>query len=266
AHRLGILDQETLQDARHVLPAAEPIAAVVGVVPAIAEDRPVDEGCRTTREQPVAVLDVRLHAQARVEGARRLERSPGHECSLEVDRVAREQLHGREAAVEAPAHDRGRDDVRALRRCAVHPLAVAEDGFVGGVRAQEVELEGEAVGEGDVVGVVKGDPLAVRRREPRVACGREPAMGSPHDRGAPGGATWRVLEPWARAGRLPHLAGLMARGSWGTLRSTVPALTLPAWSSLTTGRNPGAHGVFAFRRLAPDRYDSPGLASTSDLR
>src|SRR5436309_1869235 len=80
------------------------------------------------------------------------------------------------------------------------------------------------------------------------------------------GATWRVLEPWARAGRLPHLAGLMARGSWGTLRSTVPALTLPAWSSLTTGRNPGAHGVFAFRRLAPDRYDSPGLASTSDLR
>src|SRR5439155_1099363 len=80
------------------------------------------------------------------------------------------------------------------------------------------------------------------------------------------GATWRVLEPWARAGRLPHLAGLMARGSWGTLRSTVPALTLPAWSSLTTGRNPGAHGVFAFRRLAPDRYDSPGLATTSDLR
>ena len=80
------------------------------------------------------------------------------------------------------------------------------------------------------------------------------------------GATWRVLEPWARAGRLPHLAALMARGTWGTLRSTVPALTLPAWSSLTTGRNPGAHGVFAFRRLAPDRYDSPGLASTSDLR
>src|SRR5947208_3650722 len=67
------------------------------------------------------------------------------------------------------------------------------------------------------------------------------------------GATWRVLEPWARAGRLPHLAGLMARGSWGTLRSTVPALTLPAWSSLTTGRNPGAHGVFAFRRLTSGR-------------
>ena len=80
------------------------------------------------------------------------------------------------------------------------------------------------------------------------------------------GATWRVLEPWARDGRLPNLAVLMARGSWGPLRSTVPALTLPAWSSLATGRNPGGHGVFAFRRLRPDRYDSPGLASASDLR
>ena len=80
------------------------------------------------------------------------------------------------------------------------------------------------------------------------------------------GATWRVLEPWARNGRLPNLAVLMARGSWGPLRSTVPALTLPAWSSLATGRNPGGHGVFAFRRLRPDRYDSPGLASASDLR
>src|SRR2546428_13640952 len=80
------------------------------------------------------------------------------------------------------------------------------------------------------------------------------------------GATWRVLEPWARDGRLPNLAVLMARGSWGPLRSTVPALTLPAWSSLATGRNPGGHGVFAFRRLRPDRYDSPRLACARDLR
>ena len=31
------------------------------------------------------------------------------------------------------------------------------------------------------------------------------------------GATWRVLAPWAAAGRLPHLAALMERGAWGTL-------------------------------------------------
>jgi predicted AlkP superfamily phosphohydrolase/phosphomutase len=80
------------------------------------------------------------------------------------------------------------------------------------------------------------------------------------------GATWRLFEPWARTGRLPHLAALMARGTWGTLRSTVPALTLPAWASFMTGKNPGAHGVFGFRRFAPDRYEPGGLANASDLR
>jgi len=79
------------------------------------------------------------------------------------------------------------------------------------------------------------------------------------------GAGWRLLEPWARAKRLPHLASLMERGAWGALRSTIPALTLPAWSSFMTGRNPGGHGVYAFRRLAPDRYDGRGLASAADL-
>jgi len=65
---------------------------------------------------------------------------------------------------------------------------------------------------------------------------------------------------------MPALAGLMERGAWGTLRSTIPPLTLPAWSSFMTGRNPGAHGVFAFRRLAPGRYETAGLASAADLR
>jgi predicted AlkP superfamily phosphohydrolase/phosphomutase len=80
------------------------------------------------------------------------------------------------------------------------------------------------------------------------------------------GATWDLLEPWARAGRLPNLAALMERGAWGTLRSTVPALTLPSWSSLMTGKNPGGHGVFSFWRLDPGRYEMTGLANASDLR
>jgi len=49
------------------------------------------------------------------------------------------------------------------------------------------------------------------------------------------GATWRVLDPWSHAGRLPHLTALMERGARGILQSTVPALTLPAWSSCMTG-------------------------------
>jgi predicted AlkP superfamily phosphohydrolase/phosphomutase len=80
------------------------------------------------------------------------------------------------------------------------------------------------------------------------------------------GATWRLFGPWVRAGRLPHLGSLMARGTWGTLRSTVPALTMPAWASFMTGKNPGQHGIFAFRRLSSNSYEPRGIANASDLR
>src|SRR5262249_61583514 len=58
----------------------------------------------------------------------------------------------------------------------------------------------------------------------------------------------------------------MERGTWGPLTSTVPALTLPAWSSFITGKNPGGHGVYAFHRMAFDRYDSAGVADAADPR
>ena len=80
------------------------------------------------------------------------------------------------------------------------------------------------------------------------------------------GATWRLLEPWAANGRAPALAALMQRGTWGVLRSTVPALTLPAWASFMTGKNPGGHGVYGFRRLAFDRYEGARIANARDLR
>ncbi|HEY7875349.1 MAG TPA: alkaline phosphatase family protein, partial [Actinomycetota bacterium] len=36
------------------------------------------------------------------------------------------------------------------------------------------------------------------------------------------------------------------RGCWGTLTSTVPTYTPPAWTSAATGVNPGRHGVYGF--------------------
>jgi predicted AlkP superfamily phosphohydrolase/phosphomutase len=68
------------------------------------------------------------------------------------------------------------------------------------------------------------------------------------------GATLDLIEPWACAGYLPNLAALMAQGSVGRLRSTLPAMTLPAWSTFLTGCNPGRHGLFDFTRRAPGRY------------
>jgi predicted AlkP superfamily phosphohydrolase/phosphomutase len=80
------------------------------------------------------------------------------------------------------------------------------------------------------------------------------------------GATFRLLEPWTREGDLPTLADLMARGSYGELRSTFPALTPPAWSSFMTGKNPGKHGVYSFRETAAEGYASGPLVSANLLQ
>jgi predicted AlkP superfamily phosphohydrolase/phosphomutase len=68
------------------------------------------------------------------------------------------------------------------------------------------------------------------------------------------GATLDLVLPWAASGRLPVLAGLLARGAWGRLRSTVPAASFPAWTSLATGVNPGRHGVLDFSERVPGTY------------
>ncbi len=62
------------------------------------------------------------------------------------------------------------------------------------------------------------------------------------------GATWDVLKPMMAAGKMPRLAALLARGSWGVLESTKPPITPAAWTTFMTGKNPGAHGVIDFER------------------
>lgn len=60
------------------------------------------------------------------------------------------------------------------------------------------------------------------------------------------GATLDLLQPWAAAGHLPTLARLMAAGTVGPLRSTLPPVTAAAWTSFMTGRQPQHTGIFDF--------------------
>ena len=60
------------------------------------------------------------------------------------------------------------------------------------------------------------------------------------------GAAWHLLDPMIEAGAMPRLAALRERGAWGTLASTVPTYTPPAWTSAATGVNPGRHGIYGF--------------------
>ncbi|WP_132058638.1 alkaline phosphatase family protein [Halorussus amylolyticus] len=58
------------------------------------------------------------------------------------------------------------------------------------------------------------------------------------------------------AGRLPNFERMRAEGTDGTTRSTVPPLSMIAWSSFATGRNPGNHGVYNFMLKDAGGYDT----------
>jgi predicted AlkP superfamily phosphohydrolase/phosphomutase len=59
-------------------------------------------------------------------------------------------------------------------------------------------------------------------------------------------ATFELVLPWAEAGVLPTVGRLLREGVHAPLRSTLPALTPPGWTSAATGCNPGKHNVFNF--------------------
>jgi predicted AlkP superfamily phosphohydrolase/phosphomutase len=60
------------------------------------------------------------------------------------------------------------------------------------------------------------------------------------------GAAWHLVDPLIEQGVMPRLAALKQAGAGGTLKSTVPTYTPPAWTSAATGVNPGRHGVYGF--------------------
>jgi len=69
------------------------------------------------------------------------------------------------------------------------------------------------------------------------------------------GVGFPLIDPWIKDGKLPHLAELLARGVYGPLRSTIPPLTGPAWSTFQTGVNPGKHGVSSWTKRQNGSYD-----------
>ncbi|MFQ5677390.1 MAG: alkaline phosphatase family protein, partial [bacterium] len=60
------------------------------------------------------------------------------------------------------------------------------------------------------------------------------------------GATFALLDSLMDEGTMPFLKELVERGVRANLMSTANPLTPPAWTSMTTGRSPGNHGIFDF--------------------
>jgi predicted AlkP superfamily phosphohydrolase/phosphomutase len=81
------------------------------------------------------------------------------------------------------------------------------------------------------------------------------------------GATWDLLLPMIERGKMKNLEQAMEMGSWGVLDSTMPPVSPVAWTSLTTGKTPGKHGILGFTQEREGRpipvdstmVDSPAL-------
>ena len=71
----------------------------------------------------------------------------------------------------------------------------------------------------------------------------------------------RLTERLMDEGRLPNFSRLASRGSYQRLRTTFPSITPVAWSSFSTGTNPGRHNIFDFLDRDPRTY-LPRLSST----
>jgi predicted AlkP superfamily phosphohydrolase/phosphomutase len=69
------------------------------------------------------------------------------------------------------------------------------------------------------------------------------------------GATFRLIEPMAAAGDLPHLGRLLREGAHGVLRSTIQPSSEQAWSTFMTGVQNGKHGIFGFVQRKPGSYE-----------
>ena len=63
------------------------------------------------------------------------------------------------------------------------------------------------------------------------------------------GATWDIINPLIAHGALPAFETLMNESTWGSMESTMPPMTIPAWISMFSGLTPEQLGLFDFNKV-----------------
>lgn len=69
-----------------------------------------------------------------------------------------------------------------------------------------------------------------------------------------------LLEKWRK--ELPNFSKLIDKGIYLKMKSSMPAESPPAWTSMYTGANPGKHGIFGFGKRMEDSYDLIPITAT----
>jgi predicted AlkP superfamily phosphohydrolase/phosphomutase len=64
----------------------------------------------------------------------------------------------------------------------------------------------------------------------------------------------KIVEAMLQAGELPNLQKIQIQGGYARVATTYPAQTPVAWSTFSTGTNPGGHGIFDFLSRDPQTY------------
>lgn len=65
---------------------------------------------------------------------------------------------------------------------------------------------------------------------------------------------------------LPNFNKLLSQGVSGNLRSCTPAITVPAWSVMTSSKDPGVLGIYGFRNRADYSYDRMTIATGASVK
>jgi len=73
-----------------------------------------------------------------------------------------------------------------------------------------------------------------------------------------------VFDQWRH--ELPTLNSLMEQGVWGKLRSTVPPITVPAWTCMMTSQDPGMLGIYGFRNRKSYGYEDLYTANANYVK
>jgi len=72
-----------------------------------------------------------------------------------------------------------------------------------------------------------------------------------------------VFEKWKD--HIPNLSILINQGISAKLRSTDPPITIPAWSSMFSGKDPGTLGLYGFRNRKNFTYNGLDTANSDSV-
>lgn len=65
---------------------------------------------------------------------------------------------------------------------------------------------------------------------------------------------------------LPNISALIEQSTWGRLRSAIPPITVPAWASMMTSKDPGTLGFYGFRNRSGYDYEKMSIVNSRNLR